>query len=90
MSLALILKNTVICYIHCRGWQFIQSKLEYFDVFGVLAVMKSFFFWDKTPCNQFKVNRRFGSAQYLFNAGFLLGLSVHPEAGGNMFLRNVA
>jgi hypothetical protein len=60
----------------------------------IVVVMKSSTFWDITPCNPLKVNRRFGgtcrllpgSACYLLHAGFLLGLFFDPEDGGDMFL----
>jgi hypothetical protein len=61
--------------------------------------MKSCIFWDITPCNPFKVNRRSEGTCRLHlqgqkirqdpPAGFLLGLFFDPEDGGDMFLRNV-
>jgi hypothetical protein len=53
-------------------------------------------FWDIRPCSPLKVNGRFGGTYRLhlhllvtcFHAGFLLGLFLHPEDGGDMFLRN--
>jgi hypothetical protein len=49
--------------------------------------------WDVTPCTPSKINRRFGgtcrSTWYLLHAGFLLGLFVDPEDGGDMFLGEV-
>jgi hypothetical protein len=71
----------------------------------LLGLLKSTIFWDTTPCNQLKINRRFGGIYGLhlqgqkqqnrtlfstcFQAGFLLGLFFNPEYGGNMYLRNV-
>jgi hypothetical protein len=50
----------------------------------VSLLKKSSTFWDITPCGPLKVN----SACYMFHAGFLLGLFVDPEDGGDMFVRN--
>jgi hypothetical protein len=75
-------------------------------VFEVLTsvVMKSFIFWDITPCSLLKVNRRFGGTCHLHLQGlrvsrmkqaarkaarFLVRLPFNPEDGGDMFLRNV-
>jgi hypothetical protein len=43
------------------------------------------------PCHPLKVNRRLGggSTCYLLHAGFLLGIFLDAEDGGEMFLRNV-
>jgi hypothetical protein len=56
--------------------------------------MKSSVFWDMTPCSSLNVNRRFGEetcryASYLLHAGFMFGLFIEPEDGGNMFHKNV-
>jgi hypothetical protein len=50
------------------------------------VVMKSYIFWDITPCSPFKVNQRFC---YLLHAGFLLALLFDPEDGDGLFFRNV-
>jgi hypothetical protein len=47
-----------------------------FEALTVVA-MKNSIFWDGTPCNPLKVNRRFGGTCY------------HLEDGDDMFLRNV-
>jgi hypothetical protein len=41
-------------------------------------------FWDITPCIPLIVNRR-----CMLQAGFLLGLLLDPEDGGDIFLQNV-
>jgi hypothetical protein len=64
--------------------------------------MKNSVFWDITQCSSLKANRRFGGTfrfhfmalrarqvklcLSLLHAGFLLGLLVNPDDGGNMFL----
>jgi hypothetical protein len=65
--------------------------------------MKSYLFWDITPCSPLKVNRRFGGTYRLHLQGrgmsrarnqresrwqAELGLLSDPEDGGDMFLRN--
>jgi hypothetical protein len=52
--------------------------------------MKSTIYWDITPCSPLNVNLRESSAAICFHAGFLLGLFVDAEDGGDMFLRNVS
>jgi hypothetical protein len=67
------------------------------------VVMESSASWCITPCSPLKDNRRFGGnisppvfvynpkclfATY-FHDGFLLGLFIDPEDGGDMSLRNV-
>jgi hypothetical protein len=59
--------------------------------------MKSYIFWDLTPCIPSKVNCRFGGTcrrniqalAICFHAGFLPGLFFDLQDGGGMFLRNV-
>jgi hypothetical protein len=60
--------------------------------------MKSTVFWDIMTCSLLKVNDRFGGTYRLqsrallatcFHAGFLLGLFLYPEDGGDIFLRKV-
>jgi hypothetical protein len=59
-------------------------------------------FWDKIPCSPVKTPHHFGgtyrlhlqrrrvsSACSLLHAGFLLGLLIDPEDGGDIFLRNI-
>jgi hypothetical protein len=55
--------------------------------------MKSYIFWDITPCSPWKVNRRFGaepSAFQLLSRWFLGRLFFNPEDGGDMFLKTLA
>jgi hypothetical protein len=68
-------------------------KFVRFEVLTAV-VMKSFIFWDITPCIPLKVIRRFGGTclprllvllAVCFHAGFLLGLFFDPEDGGDMF-----
>jgi hypothetical protein len=76
-----------------------KSKLLYGARFEVLTavVMKSSVFWDITPCNPVKVNRRSGGTCLalrcfnccLLHAGVLFGLLFKPEDGGDMFRRIV-
>jgi hypothetical protein len=54
------------------------------------VVMKISIFWDITPCNLLKDNRRFrgmscGSVCYPIHAGFFRGLFFDPEDGGDRF-----
>jgi hypothetical protein len=55
--------------------------------------MKSSIFWDITPCSALKDSRRFGETYLIFGfplpGGFLLGLLLNPEDGGDIFLQNV-
>jgi hypothetical protein len=65
--------------------------------------MKSSIFWNITPCNPIKVNRRSRRTYGLHLQGqkvnyarnhheagrFLLGLFFDPEDGDDLFLRNV-
>jgi hypothetical protein len=52
--------------------------------------MKSNIFWDITPYNPLKVNRRFGGRQATrFHAGILLGLFFHPKMVAIVFFLNV-
>jgi hypothetical protein len=57
--------------------------------FAVLraVLMKIPVFWDITPHNPLKDNRR--SACYLLHASFLIDLFFDPEDGGDMYLRNI-
>jgi hypothetical protein len=48
----------VVPYVEFLGTNLCSHCLG-FKVFTAM-VMKSFFFWDVTPCRPFKVNRRFG------------------------------
>jgi hypothetical protein len=61
--------------------------------------LKSSIFWDITPCNPFKVNRRFRATYRLHPQGLRIGqletrvkqvvsTFFDPEDGGDMFLRN--
>jgi hypothetical protein len=59
---------------------------------SMAVVMKSFIFWDITPCSPLKVNRRFGGTSRLHLQGRkTCQVRTQHEAGGNcyMFLRNV-
>jgi hypothetical protein len=49
--------------------------------------MKSFIFWNMTPCSPLEVKT--GSACYLLHASFFLGLLFDPEDGGDMFFQKV-
>jgi hypothetical protein len=51
-----------------------------------VVYVKSFIFWDITPCSPLKAG---GKLATCFNAGFLLGLFFDTENGGDMFLLNV-
>jgi hypothetical protein len=51
------------------------------------VVLKSFVFWDITPCSPLKISRT--RARYLLYAAFLLGLIFGPKDGSDIFLRNV-
>jgi hypothetical protein len=60
--------------------------------------MKSYIFWDITPCIPLKINGLFeghvapifsNCAWHLLHTGFLLGFFFNLEDGGNIFLRNV-
>jgi hypothetical protein len=51
-----------------------------------VVVMKISISWDMTPSSPLEVNRRFGGTCRL-HVGFLLGLFLDPEVGGDMFLR---
>jgi hypothetical protein len=55
------------------------------------VVMKSYVFWDITPCSPLEVNRRSGGTyrRACFHTGFLLGLFFDPEDLRDMFLQNV-
>jgi hypothetical protein len=69
------------------------------EVFEVLTavIMKSTIFWDIMPYSPLSVNRRFGGTYRLHLQGkppafALVSCSAYffdPEAGGDMFLRNV-
>jgi hypothetical protein len=59
------------------------------------VVMKSYAFWDVTPCSPLKANLGSGGTcrlhlqgqrSHLLHAGFLLGLFFGREAGDDMFL----
>jgi hypothetical protein len=58
------------------------DKLTHYVGFEVstAVVMKSTIFWDITPCSLLAT---------CFQAGFLLGIFLDPEDGGDMFFRNV-
>jgi hypothetical protein len=53
-------------------------------------------FWDIMPRSPLKINQRFRGTCRLhlqdrrINSGFLIGLFLDPEDGGDMFLRNVS
>jgi hypothetical protein len=66
---------------HCVGFEVLTA-----------VVMKSSVLWAIMLCSTLKVNGLFGGAYMFatcFHAGFLLGLFLDPEDGGDMFLRNV-
>jgi hypothetical protein len=61
-------------------------------------LMKSYLFYDTTPCSPLKVKRRFGGICCLHLQCRRIsharnkqsyGLILDPEDGGNMFIRNV-
>jgi hypothetical protein len=70
-----------------------REKLNTHVGFEVLAavVMKTSIIWDIKPCSPSKVYRHFGEILLAtcFHSDFLLGLFLHPEDGGDMFLRKV-
>jgi hypothetical protein len=47
-------------------------------------VMKKYIFWVITPCSPLK-----GSACYMLQTGYLLGLFSNTDDEGDVFLRNV-
>jgi hypothetical protein len=66
------------------------------------VVMKSYTFWDTTPCSLLKANvrfretcrlqlqdRRISPSKKLLHAGFLVGLFFDTVDGGDIYLRNV-
>jgi hypothetical protein len=55
----------------------------WYDVVNAVVV-NSTIFWDKTPCSPVELYPR------LIYSSFLLGLSLNPEDGGSMSLRNVS
>jgi hypothetical protein len=64
----------------CRNCMFVG-----FEVLTLLVIMSAIF-WDITPCNPLKFNRRFGKA--LLFAGFSPRIFFDTENGGDMFLWN--
>jgi hypothetical protein len=76
----------------CLFWYILFKSCAGFEVLTAV-VIKSYIFWDITPCSLLKINRRFGRTYALlatcFHAGFLLGLFFGREDGGDMFLRNI-
>jgi hypothetical protein len=60
------------------------NQSDYFSFLGfeilTAADMKSSIFWDITSCSLLKDNR---------HSEFLLGLSLEPEDGGDIFFRKV-
>jgi hypothetical protein len=63
-----------------------------FEVLTAVVMKSAAIFWDVTPFSPLKLIRYFGgtisppsSACCLLHAGFLLGLSLDPEYGGDMF-----
>jgi hypothetical protein len=59
------------------------------------VIMKTFIFWNITPCSPFKVSRRSGGTQYTImkqvaTCFMLLSFFFDPKHGGDMFFRNVS
>jgi hypothetical protein len=77
------INNYYTSIINCKS--ILTKRTRSSAVFEVLVavVMKSSVFWDVTPCNPLKVNRRSGgtsTACCRLLVGLLLGLLLNPEA----------